>query len=334
MKSTLRREQSHPPHGLAPQPCMARCEKEMIPMASSPPKLLSGQGPALFRKQIDSQGLSIMSSSLPPHSSSQQSKLAQKKKNKFFSLNVGHEKSSFYLKTELSEELKLYQSMEVSQKPTIVIQEMILKEKARKELNTLNQQDLSTSVSSSLLKKTRNQLEFDLLMRGTSEGAQRISQEENAGGNSIFSEALSFEVVKRMFSAELLKTEMEIEYYPGSKKTDYLVRIGQKKYGVSVTRAFNFNNFTGGNGVLTDKMLQLLLYKKLSGIIASSGNVYDEDVWEKQFLHCWVPSMDVAKRLKRQYAKMKCSVKSNTILLITVAGEARSIFMENSADHE
>ncbi|KAG2387838.1 hypothetical protein C9374_001432 [Naegleria lovaniensis] len=297
--------------------CLARCENQALQLLA--PELSRHQNAAQFDENKNQTVLSSCKSS------------QYQCKQKVYSLNIGHEKSSFYLKTELVEELKLYQSMEVSQKPTFVLQEMILKDKARRELSALNNNPSSSAHSNN---KTRNQLEFDLLMSGTSEGALRISREENAGGNSVFSEALSFEVVKRMFSAELLKTEMEIEYYPGSKKTDYLVRIGQKKYGVSVTRAFNFNDFTGGNGVLTDKMLQLLLYKKLSGIIASSGNVYDEDVWEKQFLHCWVPSMDVAKRLKRQYAKMKCSVKSNTILLVTVASEARSIFMENSADHE
>jgi hypothetical protein len=36
----------------------------------------------------------------------------------------------------------------------------------------------------------------------------------NAGGNSIWSEALSFEVLSTIYGAKLLKTEMKLEYWP------------------------------------------------------------------------------------------------------------------------
>lgn len=52
-------------------------------------------------------------------------------------------------------------------------------------------------------------------------GAMRVLQEENAGGASEFSEAVSFEILHRLFDCELLKTEMNIKYAfgPWSKKT-------------------------------------------------------------------------------------------------------------------
>ena len=236
------------------------------------------------------------------------------------------------MRTELKEELKIFKSFETRQKPTCVINEMILKDKARRELNSINEK------LEGELPKTRNLLEFELFMQGASQGAQRISQEENAGGNSVFSESLSFEVVKRLFCADLLKTEMEIGYCAGSKKTDYSVRIGQKKYGVSVTRAFNFLSYLPNGEARSDaktssRMLRLLLSKKLSGIISSTENVFEEDGWEKQFLHCFVPSMEIANNLRNEYKRMKSNVKSNTILLITVASESRSIFMESAKDH-
>ena len=250
--------------------------------------------------------------------------------SKVYSLNIGNEKTSFYLRSELTEELKVLKSLETKQKPVVAINEMKLKDVARKHVSAIHlMQESSNS-------KTRNSLEFEVLMRGVSEGTVKISTDDNAGGNSVFSEALSFEVMKRLFSAELLKTEMEIDYCPGSKKTDYLVKIHGKKYGVSVTRAFNFIDYLGQEikeNTISDRMLGLLLRKKLSGIIASSENVYGDDVWEKQFLHCWVPSNNVAKRLKNVYQSMKCKEKSNTILLVTVASEVRSIFMEIAQDH-
>ncbi|EFC44473.1 predicted protein [Naegleria gruberi] len=265
--------------------------------------------------------------------SQNRSSLSSNSSSRNYSLNIGNEKTSFYLRTELKEELKIFNAFETRQKPTCVVNEMILKEKQKRELNLINEK------SESELGKTKNQLEFELLMQGSSQGAQRISQEENAGGNSVFSESLSFEIVKRLFSAELLKTEMEIGYCAGSKKTDYSVRIGQKKYGVSVTRAFNFLSYKSQSGpevntTMSPKVLRMLLNKKLSGIISSTENVYEEDGWEKQFLHCFVPSMEIANSLKSEYRKMKSQFKSNTILLVTVASESRSIFMEVAKDHE
>eukprot|EP01098_Paradermamoeba_levis_P005471 TRINITY_DN229_c0_g1_i5.p1 TRINITY_DN229_c0_g1~~TRINITY_DN229_c0_g1_i5.p1 ORF type:complete len:334 (-),score=80.16 TRINITY_DN229_c0_g1_i5:143-1144(-) len=52
-----------------------------------------------------------------------------------------------------------------------------------------------------------------------SPSSKRLALDPNAGGNSVWSEVYSFEVLQRAFGAELVKTEMEIEYWPeGSKK--------------------------------------------------------------------------------------------------------------------
>ena len=73
--------------------------------------------------------------------------------------------------------------------------------------------------------------------------------------------------MKNSFGARLLKTEMEIEYFPEqSKKTDYSVLINNKHIGVSVTRAMKFK------GDFTEEDARVLLYKKLYGIIVSSEN--------------------------------------------------------------
>ena len=42
----------------------------------------------------------------------------------------------------------------------------------------------------------------------------------NAGGSSLCSEALSFEMLARAFGARLEMTEMELRYTPGSQITD------------------------------------------------------------------------------------------------------------------
>merc|ERR1719464_643348 len=46
-----------------------------------------------------------------------------------------------------------------------------------------------------------------------SSGARRIMLEENAGGQSELSEGFSFEFLRKIFSAKLVKTEMAIRYW-------------------------------------------------------------------------------------------------------------------------
>lgn len=58
------------------------------------------------------------------------------------------------------------------------------------------------------------------------EGGERIRDTPNAGGNSVMSEVLSYELLRCMYGAELLRTEMELEYWPlGGKITDYSIEL-------------------------------------------------------------------------------------------------------------
>jgi hypothetical protein len=76
-----------------------------------------------------------------------------------------------------------------------------------------------------------------LLRESLSRGANTILTEPNAGGSSANSEALSMEVLYTMTRAELLLTENEVEYEPGSSIADYVVTMRGARVGVSVTRA-------------------------------------------------------------------------------------------------
>ena len=82
----------------------------------------------------------------------------------------------------------------------------------------------------------------------------------NAGGNSVESETLSFEMLKKSFNAKLLKTEMEVSYWPmGGSITDYVCYMFDSIIGVSVTRAMKYN------GEFTYEDANKLLVKKLKG---------------------------------------------------------------------
>ena len=72
-------------------------------------------------------------------------------------------------------------------------------------------------------------------------GGRKLLETPNAGGNSVISEVLSFEVLAEyLFSVKLLYTEMELEYKCASKITDYSILVGKEPIGVSVTRMMKF----------------------------------------------------------------------------------------------
>lgn len=146
-----------------------------------------------------------------------------------------------------------------------------------------------------------------------SSGGRRCLETPNAGGNSVWSEVLSFEILKSSYDAELLRTEMEIEYRCGSKITDFSVMIRGEHLGVSVTRAMAF-----GNKVFDLKEAKRLLKKKLGGVRASTRGVIKAHRWKRQILHILTPSEDMKSTLLEAYGLLRQKVKSDTIILITV----------------
>lgn len=141
--------------------------------------------------------------------------------------------------------------------------------------------------------------------------AMKLRDVPNAGGSSEVSEMLSYEVLMRCFKANLLKTEMEVDYFPeGGAITDYVCDIFGTKVGVSVTRAMKFRG-----GAYTDEDAEHLLNKKLKGIIQSSKNSLEN--WNKQILHVWSANRDVTNTLIKVYERLSDDVKSNTVVLVT-----------------
>lgn len=155
-----------------------------------------------------------------------------------------------------------------------------------------------------------------------SPGARRMLTVPNAGGSSLWSEVMSFEVLKRTLKASLLKTEMELKYvFENSKITDYSVTVFGLTIGVSVTRALKFR----GKFTLADA--ESLLTKKLNGVVHSTRNSVDP--FHKQILHVWAKDRNVGRLLRAAYRKMdNDELKSNTVVVVTVVENADWIFFE------
>ena len=112
-----------------------------------------------------------------------------------------------------------------------------------KTMHSLQTQSEPTFVCT-YIKQIKKHNQFDLC-----DGSRTIASLPNAGGTSVVSETLSFEMLNRMYGAKLQATEMELRYYPlGSKITDYSVSIYGETIGVSVTRAMKFR------GTFTDEI--------------------------------------------------------------------------------
>jgi len=130
--------------------------------------------------------------------------------------------------------------------------------------------------------------------------ANRILNEENAGGSSTLSEAFSYEILsKSLNNITLYKTEMEIKYvWNAWKKTDYIVFVKNNndenvKCAVSVTRAMKYLP----NEKYTFKDALHLLNKKLHTANESFKGVLLEDEWQVQILHVFCQTLDIANTI-------------------------------------
>lgn len=165
-----------------------------------------------------------------------------------------------------------------------------------------------------------NMGDLDLL----SDGAREILVEGTVGGSSVYSEAISFEVLARCEGAVLLKSESEILYQdPMGPRTDYLADIDSIRIGVSVTRAVGFPR----EDPYPVSVAEALLMDKLTGVQQSTANVDAADAWAKQILHVIAYSPMHAASIMQAWDMISVDVKKDTILWVTVTdGEDAFIY--------
>lgn len=144
---------------------------------------------------------------------------------------------------------------------------------------------------------------------------QQVFDAGNLGGNSLYSEVISFEVLARCDGASLVATEAEIEYLdPMGIKTDLLVELDGLPVGVSVTRAVAFPF----EDPYTVMQAEELLTDKLGDILASTANVAPSDAWIKQILHVIAYADMHADSIVTAYEGLPPELTGDTILLVTV----------------
>lgn len=129
------------------------------------------------------------------------------------------------------------------------------------------------------------------------QSAKPIYDEPNAGGSSEQSEAVSFAMLRVLFGAQLVATEMQVNYWKPSKIIDYVVSVDNKVLGVSVTRAYRFE------GRFERCDASELLTKKLLGLFLARRAVCDAHAWDIGVLHIWCATEDAARLLARQLGR-------------------------------
>eukprot|EP01095_Lingulamoeba_sp_RSL-Kostka_P014820 TRINITY_DN660_c0_g1_i1.p1 TRINITY_DN660_c0_g1~~TRINITY_DN660_c0_g1_i1.p1 ORF type:complete len:650 (-),score=170.66 TRINITY_DN660_c0_g1_i1:108-2057(-) len=170
-----------------------------------------------------------------------------------------------------------------------------------------------------------------------SDGAITINETNSAGCgfSAQLSEAVSFELLHRLFSLNLLNTEIGIQYTKSkSKKIDYSCffvddLITDEKYeeeslsssssfvriGVSVTRAYFHRTNDLKNNVKN------LILKKLKGLHLSKKHVKKDNDWDKNLLFIYSSTRYITDliiqfskelRLDKQYS----SLFSNTLIFV------------------
>lgn len=129
--------------------------------------------------------------------------------------------------------------------------------------------------------------------------ALRSLYEENAGGNSLVSEALSIEYFTKYMGATNVSLEMEISYLcNNSNKVDFIFINGSGiRSGVSVTRAMAYPDpryFTREEAIR-------LLDKKLRSLISAQSGIDEEVTFSDSYLHIWCQTDHISKIVESVY---------------------------------
>lgn len=142
-----------------------------------------------------------------------------------------------------------------------------------------------------------------------SDGARKIIQGTNAGGNSQISEAISYEIFYVYRCAELVMTENEIEnHLDGGPLVDYVCEIHSKVVAVSVTRVMNKK----ANDLLQRKLDLIAAATKKQKLHKSNAK------WERLILHVWVQNEETAKIVSEDATKLLKEPKYETLVVISI----------------
>lgn len=153
----------------------------------------------------------------------------------------------------------------------------------------------------------------------------QIINSENAGGSSIYSEAIAFDILRIVCNAKLKNIETNVIYSPeGGSKIDFEVFIDNKLIGVSVTRAIKFDKyrrtlFDNENDFITD-----LITKKIQKFNNAEKNVIQK--WDAKILMIWLYDESLIKIIYKVYSSL--NIKDISFFIISSDTMYERIFIK------
>jgi hypothetical protein len=151
-----------------------------------------------------------------------------------------------------------------------------------------------------------------------SDDAIKIYKEPNAGGSSINSEALSADVLGKLYNVTDIVTEMEINYKEDNwKKCDYLVSIWGENVGVSVTRGMRYPT----PDLFDREDAVRLLKRKLGGLAAAQEGIQPNHYFHKSILHIWCETKKIAEIITKVYHTLEETLKNNIVVVLTITND-------------
>lgn len=143
---------------------------------------------------------------------------------------------------------------------------------------------------------------------------------ENAGGASRYSEAMSIHYMNARFGAKGFILENEVEYWIQYKMCDFIAVIHGQNIGISVTRAMGFPT----PSKFTIKSADLLLKKKMHGLIIARDGVSGKHEFYKSILHIWCQTTRIATLLNEAHKRLidsddeKSATLREIVVILTV----------------
>lgn len=128
----------------------------------------------------------------------------------------------------------------------------------------------------------------------------------NAGGNSLYSEALSIQYFVDLGATQiLLEKQVQYDYY-NCKMVDFVMTYQGKRVGVSVARAMSFGKCAKSGAVKSfgRDMARTLLQKKLLGLVLARNCVSKQHSFFTSILHLQCQESKSASILQEVYQEL------------------------------
>jgi hypothetical protein len=155
--------------------------------------------------------------------------------------------------------------------------------------------------------------------------ALRSLQTANAGGSSDISEAFSMDYFNNLYGINSFTLEMDVKYDVfNCSMCDFIMNVNNSnRIGVSVTRAYPYNQCIG-NEMYSVNDANKLLKKKLFGLIVARSGVSKSQGFDKCILHIWAYNNIVVNSLTTAYDNIINEIDDadgihDVVIIITVS---------------